>query len=92
MKDLLVAHNVSFFQKITKNKLNTGIKKPPKAPKPVEALKADAQGFGVLAQKNIPLSEGFKSPITEYPMSIAESKTDLRGATNASKSRLGIIC
>ena len=87
MKDRLVTQDISFFHKITKNKLDTGIKKPPKTPKPVEAMKADVQGFGVLAEKNIPLSEGFKSPITEYPMSIAESKIDLRGATNASKSR-----
>ena len=50
---------ISVFDKITKNKLKTGIKKPPKTPKPVEALKEDVQGFGILA----------------------ESKTDLRGAT-----------
>ena len=52
----------------------------------MEALKADVQCFGVLAERNIPLFERFRSFITEYPMSIAESKIDLRGATNASKS------
>ena len=87
IKDRLVDQNTSFFSKLKKNMLNTGIKKPKKTPKPVEALKEDAQGFGVLSEQSIPLSEGFKFPVTEYPMSIAESKVDLRGATSASKSR-----
>ena len=78
--------DISVFNKITKNKLNTGIKKPSKTPKPVEALKEDVQGFGILAEKNVPLNKGFKYPITKLPMSIAESKIDLRGASSASTS------
>ena len=77
----------SMFDNITKNNLKTGIEKTPKTPKPVKALKEDAQGFGILVEQNVPLNEGFKSPVTQLPLSIAESITDLRGATNSSKSR-----
>ena len=42
----LVKQEKSMFDKITKNKLKTGIEKTPKTQKPVEALKEDAQGFG----------------------------------------------
>ena len=86
-----VKQDISVFNKITKNKLNTGIKKPSKTPKPVEALKEDIQGFGILAEKNVPLNKGFKYPITKLPMSIAESKIDLRGASNASTGQGFII-
>ncbi len=67
----LVDQDKSIFDEITKIKLKTGIEKPPKAPKPVEALKEDVQGFGILAEQNVPLNEGFKFPVTQLPLSIA---------------------
>ena len=82
----LLKKEMSVFDKATK-KLNTGIKKPPKTPKPVEALKEDVQGFRIIAEKNVPLNEVFKSSVIKLPMRIAESNTDFRGASNASKSR-----
>ena len=47
----LVKQEMNVFDKITKNQLNIDIKKPPKSPKPVEALKEDAQGFRMLAER-----------------------------------------
>ena len=47
----LVKQEMRVFDKITKNQLNIDIKKPPKSPKPVEALKEDAQGFRMLAER-----------------------------------------
>ena len=79
----LVKQEISVFDKI-KNKLNTGIKELHKKPRLVEAFK---DGFEILAAEDVPLNEGFRYPVTKLPMSIAESKTDLRGASNASKSR-----
>ena len=68
---------VSVFDKRTKYKLKTGIKKPHKTSKSVEALTEDVQGFAILAEKNVPLNDGFKSPVTKLPsripnLSIAE--------------------
>ena len=82
----LLKKEMSVFDKATK-KLNTGVKKPPKTPKPVEALKEVVQGFRILAEKNVPLNEVFKSSVIKLPMRIAESNTDFQGASNASKSR-----
>ena len=42
---------VSFFAKIPKMKIQTGIKKQPKPSKSIDVLKEDAQGFGILAQQ-----------------------------------------
>ena len=78
---------VSFFAKIPKMKVQTGIKKQPKPSKPIDVLKEDAQGFGILAQQIWPLKVAFQSPVTKWPTSIAESATDLRGATTNSKSK-----
>ena len=47
----LKSNKISFFHKITKLKIDTGIKKPPKTPKPVEILKEDVQGFGIIAEQ-----------------------------------------
>lgn len=73
----LVKQEVSVFDKRTKYKLKTGIKKPHKTSKSVEALTEDVQGFAILAEKNVPLNDGFKSPVTKLPsripnLSIAE--------------------
>ena len=89
----LVKQAVSVFDKRTKYKLKTGIKKPHKTSKSVEALTEDVQGFAILAEKNVPLNDGFKSPVTKLPsrilnLSIAESKTSLRRTSNASKFRI----
>ena len=56
--------------------------------KPVESLKEDAQGFRILAEKNVPLSEGFKNRRTKLSICTAESKADLQEASNVSNSRL----
>ena len=53
----------------------------------MEALIEDVQGLGILAEKDVPLNDGFKSPAAKLPMSIAESNTNLRGANNVSKSK-----
>ena len=50
-------------------------------------LKEDVQGFGLLAEQAVSLEEAFKYPITTLPLSIAESTSDLRGATNSTKSQ-----
>ena len=55
--------------------------------KPVESLKEDAQGFRILAEKNVPLSEGFKNRRTKLSICTAESKADLQEASNVSNSR-----
>ena len=55
----LVKQEMSIFHKITRSKLNTGIKNLPKKPKPVGTLKEDTQGFGILSEKNVPHNEGF---------------------------------
>ena len=73
VQERLVSNQKSIFQKITKNKLKTGITKPPKILKPVEVLKENVQGFGVLAEQKTSLKEAFKYPITSIPLSIAES-------------------
>ena len=44
------------FDKKTNNNLKTVIENTPKIPKPVEALKEDAQGFGILVEQNVPLN------------------------------------
>ena len=76
----LVKKDMSVFDKIKKSKLNSGIKKPSNTPNPVEAMKEYVQRFRILVEKNVTLNEGFKRPVTKFPMSIAESNTDLRGA------------
>ena len=87
VRQRLVSKQLSIFASIRKNKLKTGITKPQKTPKPVEVLKEDVQGFGILADHKTTLKEAFKYPITTLPLSIAESATDLRGATSSSKSK-----
>ena len=77
---------MSVFDKIAKNRLNSGVKKP-KTPKPVEALREVVQGFRISSDKNVLLNDGLKNPVTKLSMSIAESNTDLRGASNTSKSK-----
>ena len=72
---------MSVFDKVTRSKLNTGCKKLTKTPRPLGTSKGDTQGFRILAEKNVPHNEGFKSPVTKVPMSAAESNTDLRGVT-----------
>ena len=66
----------SIFSKITKEKLNTGLEKPRKPVKQAE-----------LAEQAFSLKEAFKYHITTLPLSIAESTSDLRGATNSTKSQ-----
>ena len=55
--------------------------------KPVESLKEDAQGFRILAKKNVPPSEGFKNPRTKLSICTTVSKTDLQETSNVSNSR-----
>lgn len=52
-------------------------------------MKEDAQEFGVLAEQKVPLYDALKYPVTKLPLtlSIAESETDLRGASSDSKSK-----
>ena len=83
----LIDGTISIFQKITKNQLKTGIAKPLKKVKPIEVLKEDVQGFGVIAEQKVSLEEAFQYPITTLPLSIAESRYYLRGATSSSKSK-----
>ena len=52
------------------------------------ALIEDVQGLGIIAEKDVPLNDGFKSPVTKLPMNIAESNTSLRGAYNVFKSKI----
>ena len=86
VENRLKTKKVPFFQKITKMKVQTGIKKVNKPSKPIEILKEDVQGFGILAEQGWSLNEAFSHPITTLPLSIAELSTDLRGATSNSKS------
>ena len=65
----------------------TGIKKKLKPSKPIDVLKEDAQGFGILAQQIWPLDVAFHFPITKWPTSVAESPVSLRGATTNAKSK-----
>ena len=83
----LVSNQHSIYQKISKNKIRLGISKQPKTPKPIEVLREDVQGFGILAEQRTSLKEAFNYPITTLPLSIAESNQDLRGASNSSKSK-----
>ena len=84
VQEHLVTKQKSIFSKITKEKLNTGLEKPRKPVKQAELLK-DVQGL--LAEQAVSLEEAFKYPITTLPLSIAESTSDLRGATNSTKSQ-----
>ena len=40
-------------------------------------------------EKNVTLNKGLKRPVTKFPMSIAESNTDLRGA-KAQQKKSGV--
>ena len=62
VRQRLVSKQLSIFASIRKNKLKTGITKPQKTPKPVEVLKEDVQGFGILAEHKTTLKEAFKIP------------------------------
>ena len=40
-------------------------------------------------EKNVTLNKGFKRPVIKFPMSIAESNTDLRGAKSTARKIRG---
>ena len=65
----------SMFDKITKNDLKTGIEKTPKTPKPVEALKEDAQEFQVSSNSTS------ESSITDLRGATCSSKSRFHNAT-----------
>ena len=57
----LLKQEMSVFNKVTKNKLNNRIKKPPKIPKLVETLTEDVHVFRLLAEKNVSFNDDFKT-------------------------------
>ena len=73
----------SFFSKISKLKIETGLKKTLTKPKPVQILKEDVQGFGILAEQKIPLEEAFEYPLTTVPLSISEGADNLRSGSKS---------
>ena len=74
----LVTGAKSFFDLISKNNIDTGMKKKKKETNEVSLLKEDRQAFGLLISKVETLEEAFKYPLTTVPLSIADTSTSLR--------------
>lgn len=79
----LVDKTVSFFEPISKLKLETGIKKTKKTPRVMSILKEDTQAFGVLCAKAVSLKEAFTFPITSIPFSLGYPEGSLRQSDKA---------
>ena len=77
IKERLFDGSKSFFDPISKLKLNTGIKKKKRKPRAVEVLKEDKQAFGILVGKAISNEEAFSHPLTSLPLSIATCEGNL---------------
>ena len=85
MKQCLITGTTEFFEPLTKNKLNTGIKKiKTTRDKITTALKEDCQAFGLIVDKAVSLKDPFRFPITLVPLPIASPDSKLRQSEKAS--------
>ena len=71
VEDRLINESKSFFDTITKNKINTGIEKKKTRSKKVDILLEEKQAFGVMVSKCNSKEEAFSCPMTSLPLSIA---------------------